>query len=158
MIGLVLAGIASAILSTLGTVGGTLIQGEYNKEQAQAQRDFEERMSNTSIQRQITDAQKAGISPSLVLGSGATTPMGTSAQIGAPDLGKAMTASTSQLLQYIEKRDQLDTLKEINEDKIQGYNENTAIRAEAYRDRTQSQFDAQLLRSDAINNGLAYRK
>lgn len=51
---------------------------EYNAEQAQKQRDFEERMSNTAYQRAIADMKSAGLNP--VLGfSGSSTPSGVSA-------------------------------------------------------------------------------
>lgn len=48
---------------------------EFSAEQAQIQRAWEERMSNTSIQRGIADAKSAGINPYAVYsGGGASTP------------------------------------------------------------------------------------
>jgi hypothetical protein len=48
-------------------------------EEAQKARDFSERMSNTSYQRMVQDAQAAGINPALAINAGgASTPTGTS--------------------------------------------------------------------------------
>lgn len=52
----------------------------FSAEQAQLQRDFEERMSSTSYQRAVDDMKKAGINPILALSNGgADTPQGASA-------------------------------------------------------------------------------
>lgn len=58
---------------------------EFNAQQAQLQRDFEERMSSSALQRSMADAKAAGINPAAI-GNGinaASTPsgaVGTSAQ------------------------------------------------------------------------------
>ena len=60
--------------------GTTAKQMQFNADQAQLQRDWEEYMSNTSYQRAVKDMQEAGLNPALALGQGgASTPTATSA-------------------------------------------------------------------------------
>jgi len=63
----------------------------FNAEQAQKQMDFQERMSNTSHQRQIEDLKKAGLNPILSSNSGASSPGGASASGVTANVGNTMT-------------------------------------------------------------------
>lgn len=62
-------------------IGEGLISSAFNAWQAGKQQDFQERMSNTSHQREVIDLRKAGLNPILSarLG-GSSTPPGSSAQ------------------------------------------------------------------------------
>lgn len=72
---------AGAANSALGVIDNALNR-KFNMQEAQKQRDFEERMSNTSFQRAMADAEAAGLNPYYAFGhgsSGASTPSGSSA-------------------------------------------------------------------------------
>ena len=55
-----------------------------NIDQAQADRDFQERMSNTAHQREVTDLKAAGLNPILSANHGASTPGGAMATLQNP--------------------------------------------------------------------------
>ena len=84
IIGSVFNGIGNLISGgTWSQSGSQVAQQKFNAKEAQKQRDFEERMSNTAIQRQVADAKAAGINPAMMFAnssaSGASTPNGSSA-------------------------------------------------------------------------------
>lgn len=75
-------GAAGAIAGSAAlSMGGAMYQNRENRKQAEAQMDFQERMSNTAYQRQMADMKAAGLNPLLGLGSGASTPSGAMAQM-----------------------------------------------------------------------------
>ena len=111
-----------SVLANLGSVindiTGTTTTNKFNAQQAQIQRDWEERMSNTAYQRAVTDMEKAGLNPAMMYasgGQGASTPTGANAsgrQGGYMDvlggLGHFINSiNNARHIDYITKKDEL---------------------------------------------------
>lgn len=71
-----------------GPTGADVYANDFSAAEAQKARDWEEEMSNTSIQRQVADMRKAGLNTALMYGgagsSGASTPSSPSPSSVAP--------------------------------------------------------------------------
>lgn len=81
---MIIIGLFSSIGSAIGGIGSSIVGGIFNKNEAEKNRDWQEEMSNTSIQRRMADLKEAGLNPLLATNSasaGASTPSGAQANI-----------------------------------------------------------------------------
>lgn len=77
------SGLLGGMIGQQGAASTNAQQMAFASQQAQENRDFQERMSNTAYQRAMADMRAAGLNPILAANlGGATTPGGATGQIG----------------------------------------------------------------------------
>lgn len=90
-----------------------------NAIQAQINRNFQERLSNTQYQRGVVDMQKAGINPALAMTSGASpapTPSGATASAVSQDNGMGFGDLLNAILLPLQIKSQLASIHNVEAD------------------------------------------
>lgn len=86
-------GAGAAIGGGLGILGSSITAAK-SAEEAQRNREFQERMSSTAYQRAAEDLKSAGLNRILAFGSPASTPGGAVGQV--PDFGQSLASGAQQ--------------------------------------------------------------
>ena len=103
-----IAGVATGQpwLTAAGSALGAMQSQDFNAEQAQLNRSFQENMANTSYQRRVEDLKAAGLSPMLAYSQGgAAVPTGGQAS-SAANIGESSASSGSTARQININREQ----------------------------------------------------
>lgn len=101
----------------------------FNAAEAQKDRDFQERMSNTALSRKMADAENAGLNPIFALNAeGAQTPSGSQAKADSP---KQATDIINAMTSYTNTMEQIRSQKEIAQMQIQAQVQAAQIAANA---------------------------
>lgn len=123
--------IIGGIASGLGSYYGQKEANKANIAISNAQMAFQERMSNTSYQRGITDMKKAGINPIMAFSQGgASTPPGASTQV-QNELGPAISSANDYRRMSQDLRSSSATVKKTKQDTRLGIALENSAREEA---------------------------
>lgn len=109
----------AAVAGSVLDAGMGLVNAKYQKDLNQAsanrQMEWQERMSNTSHQREVEDLKKAGLNPILSANAGASTPSGASGTTSAPG-PTSFANSAAQYAKLKQEKESIDSQIGVNEE------------------------------------------
>lgn len=107
------ATIGATHMANRASAKGQRDANDANAEEAQKNRDFQERMSSTAFQRGVADAKAAGFNPLAAFPHPATTPMGSTPTMlnEKPNRGEIMNHAASVASDIMLKRELANTEK-----------------------------------------------